>query len=587
MNSSLALLQKIKTIAAAGTSISTDYVINFPLFAFPLNEDDFVFLKDIDNSSGEDTKKYYSSEYNFAQIANSIPSNPITWTLDPENLLYDKYKNVLIDASLIDPGELSAEEQSSIDNASSLLYTKGGKKTTTYSEYDKYYDKDDSIHQKIWDIKIKLNNLGNTDSDEYKHLSDEMDSLQKELDENSLKWISIGHKLEVEKAKNTINSLKLKNDFVTKWRDERNSMTNQVINIPELENSDFFETSCSPNDFFIPDSGSWQRIEIKKEEISKLISQYQKEIPDNITEQFGDIDVDLESIEFKFCMLSIIRNWFDPDLLNSNLWKFRNDSDVLSLGGNEYKGRIPCYPVYIFIIKDVSFKLSEDKTNDNLQTQIESGKPLIFGNLLLKVPANMNTRLKSITPQTLSNTQLKNIASVRIKSKTQPNVFTKFTAYNVINRKGIKAIAPEIQKKGLIAHKVSNLRLSMAGRFNMKFKSPTDTNFILSGKITDTSNKIVSSVEITVQRISDGSLQTVLSDDQGNYKIQNLIKGDYHIKYWKENYKSMEIDVNLNSNLNKNISLENEPTKEEYFLVAIISKKMPKLPDPVPGGKYI
>jgi len=603
MNSSLALIQKIENIALAGTGSVDDYAINFPLLAFPLNEDDFTFLQDkpVDNT-GETALSYWRSKYQFALLANSIPTHPFVWTCDPDNLLYDSYKKVLTQASLIAPGQLSEEEKAAFDKATKFLFTETGEETSTYLKYKKFRDENDALRNKINDTNLEINKLSQTISPEYSNLTQTLNQLQQQLDDSGLKWISIGQKLEVENALTVLRSIQAKDNFVAKWQAQCSFISEDSNKATDPDTkAGYFETSCTPNDFLQPDSKYWQKFTLNKEEISNLIEQYHKEVTTEVAEQFGDIDVNLESISFEICMVSIIRSWFQPELLTSNLWKFSDPDQVVSAGKDDFTGIIPCYPTKIILLKNASFNLSDDQSNNVVKDQLERGKPIFFGNLLMKaIPS------KIVKPQVLSAGQLMNFSDVKKQEGAQPQlkVPLKLKAYQALQFHTVKDAITDTKTaeaiRSIPVGRMAGFKPQLrAGMFARKLSpgllttinlppqpEPAVTTFTFSGTVTDLSNKPLPQVEISLQQVENGVLQSAFTGTAGNYSFANLNAGSYHARFSKEGFNDKELDVNLTGNNATNVSLEAGKVKEQYFLVAVISKRFPKLPNPIAGANY-
>ncbi|MBK7633081.1 MAG: hypothetical protein IPJ13_01495 [Saprospiraceae bacterium] len=94
----------------------------------------------------------------------------------------------------------------------------------------------------------------------------------------------------------------------------------------------------------IPVLTIWKKISISKNELGSLSGQYQNSVTSSIISEFGDVNPDLDSITFEYCIIDLLRNWFKPELINSRQWKFDNDGKILSSGDNSFTGELPAYP---------------------------------------------------------------------------------------------------------------------------------------------------------------------------------------------------------------------------------------------------
>lgn len=98
------------------------------------------------------------------------------------------------------------------------------------------------------------------------------------------------------------------------------------------------------------------------------------------------------------------------------------------------------------------------------------------------------------------------------------------------------------------------LLLLFAGILSMK------SQHTISGKITDTENKILSYANIVLYKIGDtNNPKGTVSDDQGNYRFENLEKGSYKVEISMLGFETKKIEeFQLNSNKTLNVVLKEE-----------------------------
>jgi len=96
--------------------------------------------------------------------------------------------------------------------------------------------------------------------------------------------------------------------------------------------------------------------------------------------------------------------------------------------------------------------------------------------------------------------------------------------------------------------------LVFLGIFSMK------SQHTISGKIVDTENNALSYANIVLYKIGDnGNPKGVVSDDQGNYRFENLEKGNYKLEISMLGFETKKVEeFQLNSNKTFNVTLKEE-----------------------------
>lgn len=100
------------------------------------------------------------------------------------------------------------------------------------------------------------------------------------------------------------------------------------------------------------------------------------------TETLAIRDTNGFSLKLSIAQVPLIRNWFDPWFLKSDLWRVDPTSiegqagDVVSDGGMPPKGKLIAYPVAALFIRDVEIEMAElhDETSELVKTLKAEGK---------------------------------------------------------------------------------------------------------------------------------------------------------------------------------------------------------------------
>ena len=86
----------------------------------------------------------------------------------------------------------------------------------------------------------------------------------------------------------------------------------------------------------------------------------------------------------------------------------------------------------------------------------------------------------------------------------------------------------------------------------------------------------------------NASTQSVLSLEDGTYRFDEIANGTFQFKVRKTGFVTQEKTIEVKNNSVQDFLLETQPVLTESFQVmGVICKKLPKLPNPIPGAVYI
>lgn len=640
MNASFSVLQKLKNQFFQTVPNKNDYHVAFAPFAFSISNDDFYFLKNT-ISTGDEAKKYLREQSEFANIANSILKKPNLWAIDPENLLYNKYKEILQTAQLIDPSSLTEEENTILNNAKMLLFSADDNDSAQYSVYKSYQNKITEIEKKILDLESYKNTIDTSDALALKKWDIDFDTLDTEKKSLLIEWHAKGFKTLIDTAKSTYENIVFrKSDFLKEWNDAKNIKLSANL-LTDIDGVEFLSTTCIPNSICDNLSTIWKKITLDKTEINQLAQIYTQEIPPDVINEFGNLQVELETISFEYCIIDIQRPWFEESIINNSFWKYEDTTKIVSSGDDTFSGEIPAYPEKIILTKNTElFFTPNSPVNEDIKNKLKNGTRLFFGSLLLKtIPLNLgNESIHSYRIQQLTNKELltiskineetpTNLSKIDTKSKIQliqainnqsqlklrkrieeksskpliNNILIKEVNLSSIYAKKLIKEEPQtnpIETKRLSFNpfltKANSLRSKIADLKVVTSAIPTPnettapTLFKIFGKTVDVNNNPLSVVEIQIMKDLTAVAQSVLTLEDGSYNIDNLENGKYLIKVRKSTYVILEREIELQGNIQLDFLLEKEPIPTESFqIMGVICKKLPKLPNPIQGVKYI
>lgn len=641
MNASFSILQKLKNQFYQAVSNKNDFHVAFAPFAFTMSNDDFYFLKSA-GQTGDEARKFMKEQSEFSLMANAVLMKPHLWSLDGDHLLYNTYRDILQNALLIDPDILTPEETTKLKKATEVLYDKNKNESAKYIAYKDYAERNADMELALLDHQSVKNTIDPADTvvlNKWESDDRKMQSAKRDL---LIEWQVKGAKSAVEAAKATYESILFgKTEFIQKWHDAKNIKMSSPNLLTDSFGVEFLTTTCIPNAICDYKAPIWKKITIPQSEIATLTKSFTDEVPAELLMEFGNVEPELESISFEYCIVDIIRPWFDEKILNNQYWKFSDNNDLVSKGDESMKGSIPAYPVKIIFSKNVDLVFKPNsQVNEDIKTKLRSGNRLFFGSLMLKtIPMNLaDNKVNSLRVQQISSNELNVITKVAANTtpaeKAKLNNINKFQMIQMINRTPQKEMKRTMEVKSVSS--VNTARLMKFRQGNPAFTAtaftvvnpvvkpaPTIRNikavhmvnptmlrpmpmFIkpvipvvhppqpsaptvgsIKGKVFDQSNQPVPVVEIQLMQVNNASSQSILSLDDGTYIFEDLEKGKYEMKVKKEGFVLTEKQIEVTGNSVQDFLMKQEPVPTESFQVmGVICKKLPLLPNPIPGAAY-
>lgn len=455
MNASFSILQKLKNQFFQSVQNKGDYHVAFAPFAFTLSNDDFYFLKN-NILTGSEAKKYLKEQSEFSYIANSVLKKPHIWTIDSDNLLFNSYKSILETALIIDPDVLTKNENDKINKAKIVLFKKNGSDSVKYTKYKTYAAKYSEIEKKIIDLNVLKNTISPSDIMALEKWNIDFLDLTNQKKELLIEWQVKGFKSAIESAKTIFGNIILsKNAFLEKWIDAKNSKLAAPNLLTDEYGIEFLSTTCIPNSICDYQSPIWKKLAISKQEIVQLAQSFMQEVPSEILLEFGNLETELDGITFEYCIIDILRPWFDESIINNKFWKYADNGIKVSEGDDTMTGQIPAYPVKIILSKNIDLVFTPNApVNEEIKNKLKNGIRLFFGSLLLKtIPLNLaNDKISTFKVQQLSTNELSVLTSVAIQntaSTRKINEASKFRMVELLNNQPQLALKKNVELKSI------------------------------------------------------------------------------------------------------------------------------------------
>ncbi len=173
-------------------------------------------------------------------------------------------------------------------------------------------------------------------------------------------WLVGGHKDDVEEAMRVQSTLRDKDPSVA-WSRYRTQFD------PGLPSS--FQTAPDGQHFvptgFVPSGACdlpWPRLTMSRAELDAAASQAAPELSAALAE--GASAGEITSVSFEYLPVDVTRPWFDPSMLTSRAWRFREGSPALSDGSEPPVGSCPAYVSRVVLARRISLTRAKKAGTD-------------------------------------------------------------------------------------------------------------------------------------------------------------------------------------------------------------------------------
>ena len=594
-----AMFQYIKKIV--GTN--SEKQIAFAPLATPFTNEDFLFLDA--EVYQRDPGRFYDEASEFSQKANSIVKKAGVWEIDSDNFLYDRYAEILNNARLIDDRDFNQDELEKQQSARKILYGADDLPTESFVRYKSF----EKQYKQI---------LQNVQSHQASEPSDralweaKLSELEDALRDKELEWKALGAKAVIENAMKAFDEPKEnaeRSAFAVQWQEAKT-----IFNTLKAENissgAEIYPMGCIPNNLYQYNQQPWAKVHLNKNEIDALTEEFENNPESEALRSVFDQDdfVTLESIAFDICRVVLSRAWFKENLLFSKYWDYPG-VQVSTSDTQSFRGTIPAYPTEFILVRNITPELAANSPgNETIKSELLAGSAVFLGPFLLKnaVASQLNPNVLQV--QNYTAQQLKVLAGVPGQSITVHDRRTKKAAMGVLKTVHSNSMQKALSaRSSLMLNAEKSPRLfrptsNSGGRLTKPFeregyiwvvdhwerkRAHPPVGFRLSGKIVDEKNTPIAGAQIDILSAALTIPKTFPTDEKGMFLDPTLKPGTYHLTVRKEGYSILERDIVLTGNLDLNaLSINSIKPIDSFLLLGVVYKKLPKLPDPIPGEKY-
>lgn len=559
---------------------------------------------------------------NVAYELNSVPISPNFWDLNPNNSLFDIYRDIL------DKNNLKNVEENLdkiLNNKSTILFDTKNSDTKEFKAYKKYRTLFEDAITRVADHLLLFDGIDS--EDEKSNWNDRLVNLNNLKELAFSEWKVKGSKDSIEKELTRINKSSDADLYLAMAQNAKHTFE-AAEKTDVISNSSIHDINFIPYDFMENESG-WNSMRIEKHELEGLHSEA-KNSNENIPTEILSIDYDesmIQAVEVDYSFVHLKRNWFNKNFMLSGYFEW-NEPKKISDGqtiSNEFK--LPAFPKTMILIKNL--KVILDPSIEN--TSVSNNEQLVyFGPMIMKqqvfVNKNNNQRfLKAITNvKTIKSDQLNYLAKkTAIASPQKVNVINSFNARTAAQPERAESLRtvdnPAFAGKintGNILTNIKNLRplnpvphgaspvqpvpqpanpINIPwGSWGPKFPAiptpiptpipipiPVPSGSVVQFRISDKiNNDPIYKCAISIKGTNNNRIFEIESNETG--MVSQLIPpGDYSIELRTDDYAILNQNFSVTNvmPLNLDYRLQREEVKfKSFFLIGMICERMPQIP---------
>lgn len=608
----IAVYQKLRNKYMSQSSMENDLPMICPSLRIYENED--LELLKPQSLLNDDQKKALSiiKKQNMAYELNSVPISSDFWDLNPNNSLFDIYRDIL-DKNNLKNLEENLDKVLAVQ--STILFDAKNSDTKEFKAYKKYRKIYEEAVNKVT-AHLELFDGLNTD-EEKTNWNDQLISVNNLKELAFSEWKVKGNKDLIDSELTKINKASDADLYLAMAQNAKNTF-DAAEKTDVISNASIHDINFIPYDFMENESG-WNNMRIEKSELDSLF-QEAKSSNENLPSEILSIDYDesiIQAVELDYSFVHLKRSWFNKNFMMSELFEW-NEAKKISDGqtiSNDFK--LPAFPKTMILIKNLKIILDPSITNDTVNNpdQLIYFGPLIMKQQLFVNKSNNQKFLKAITNvKTIKSDQLNTLTKKTITAEAVVKVpvtdfVAKTAAEPVAEAAKVNATPVFNNKMNMnILNSIRNLRpynpvvpppqpvqpvkpvtpvitgpIKIPGIFiPIKYPVPTpsagaNVQFKVFDKI---NNDPIYKCAISIKGTNNNRIYEIETNEIGIIN-QIIPTGEYNIELRIDDYAVLNQNFSItNGNpLTLEYKLQREEVKfKSFFLIGMICERMPKIP---------
>ncbi|WP_431163514.1 hypothetical protein [Flagellimonas beolgyonensis] len=540
------------------------YKLIFSPFSTGFTYDDFLFLDS--NAANENALKYLDELLEFSQIANTIPRENDYWVLsDQQDYLFNLYNNILSGLRLMDIENLSVDKLYGHQLFQLALNTVNEDLKMVYEPFFKTRSK------LLNEIKNLDNSLSQADQ---ASVINKVEMLENKISQLEERWLLEGKKEETEEKIIAIFKDEFKR-FMSKFVEIKGRMETMLRSHPG-SGSNFYLTSCTPNNLYKGNEINWKKITMDKTEVQRLMKKINDTRYDVIMADSDLSELEVESISFELLYVNVTRAWFDESILCSPFW----DINVI----NTEIIDIPRVTSKLVFLRNVAVGLNQNSYKN--KTLLEKGISNNLGPFILKrgkIGENDGFQLNSVN----KSLKLDRKIVFKVGAKLNRNKRTRDLKSEIgLKQHQFTELATRLKPTpGRNRRTPPRVAISRNLKFRLHFKDKDNgSNLAINGddvQLLDEEKRTQPTIQLKQE---DKGTLLINLNPQNESSLIVMVKG------YKPVYLSIELqDKKIGLVSDRTVWLEKEKVQnhEEFQLIGVISKEIEPFPNPIKGVDYL
>jgi len=486
--------------------------------------------------------------------------------LNAESFLQENYKKIFDQAKLIE-GSLSENDKQKYRNAKAVLYQEDGEtKSIKFENYSKFKAKYESLTKDL--LILNDNLMANPNDTESLSKKAELEFLQNKAFND---WIVDGDKDGIENAIKIVSNISERFVFVSQWNQEYLKLRADLSKVSTIGfNIEFLPVTCLPNDIYKYEYAGWKKVVLEENEISNLELSAKSSLSESLYNVYNSTNVAYSKIEFEYIFVTLLRNWFKPNLINSRFWNL-TDSQVVSDENDINKGLLPAYiEKFVFVRRINAYNKSTSAQDIPIVTEEKIPQTYIFKNLVRN-----RKKMDVVQPQVLRISKVKLMSQNKLIAKP----LIRKVELAETSRTGTQ-VKPNLHQT-LIPTKI----LLQGGIINL---GQQKTKFNLTLTFKDVVGNLLVDINILLKKNETGVIYSTETDNNGKVVFNDLDKGSYTISIQREElYNDFASDINVDADITKSFTIEKRSNPFfDMILMGAVNYRFPNLPNPLEDYTY-
>ncbi|UEM01688.1 hypothetical protein JL101_016955 [Skermanella rosea] len=337
----IALMEKLKAVLAEpGTFIS------FPTVPLSFTSDGLASIIDGAQTPGE-----LQIQTSWLGAVNQVPTGEMLMSLS-DRYLWKAFADVVHGPVKLAQGTFSAEDQAVLAAAEATLY-RADPATGQRAPSDKLkaYDQ----HRDVWFgwnqtlRKREIEVADSADPEERKYWDEvERPTYLGKIREAEDLWRVAGFRQEIDAAYGTVKAFAARGPSQS-WTQWGSRLSLDIDTQSDINSIKSVPTGFSPVDFM--HAGTWPSFTLGNAEVGALLAR----APTDMLQRFAvtGVSPDIVSVSFEYTSVTILRDWFAPEVFQARFWRFGDAGRMLSDGGTPPRGELPGYIAAVVFLRNL------------------------------------------------------------------------------------------------------------------------------------------------------------------------------------------------------------------------------------------